>query len=174
MRHTTMMRVLLFAAVACSAARAEIIYTFSDSQGVGFQYTAPGYLTSPTDVAITVPAASLDLSTPAFTGYTISDVLFYPGGGGPDNYSNNVEILIDEYLPNTSQTAAIEYFFAPGTLSADGDYYKLGEIGNADLLVTDPPSAVPEPTSLILLLTTLIAVALVARKRIAHAALSDR
>ena len=166
-----MMRVLFIAAAACSAARADITYTFSDPIGVGFQYTVANYLTSPNNVAITVLASSLDSSIPGPDGYTISDVMFYPGGGGPDNPTDNVQILIDESL--SSQTKAVAYIFAAGIMSNNGDYFTLTEIGSSELQVAGT-SSVPEPTSLILLLTTLVAIGLVARKRIAPATRTNR
>ena len=166
MKLTMVVKAFLFAVAACSAARADIMYSFTDAYGGSFTYKTPNYVPNTAFwVATSVPAADLSACTPDTGTLACEFANFFPSGS-PDSVGNAWPEI--DFVNSTSTGTVASATFFPGvSFSSNGSY--VGQAGGS-LSITGTPAAaaVPEPSSVMLLLTMLLAVALVARKRIAQ------
>ena len=168
MKLTMVVRTLLFVGAVCSAARAGVVYTFTDADGGGFTYTTPNFVpVTGFWVGTSIPAANLTSCTPD-PGQTCQFASFFPSGTPDSAGANWPEIIFSNICP-AGFCATTTYF--PGvSFSADGGPYT-GQFGGTLSIIGTPDSVtagVPEPSPFILLLTTMLAVVLMARKRIAQ------
>lgn len=156
-----------------AAARADVIYDFFGTMHLGTP--------SPTMIAISFPLLQFATSTITIPSSDFGSVV--EGGGyagdfsitditiNPRNGDNEGSVTVDWDWLISSPPALTSYSWCevcsgnpfPEPFVGPGIYYDLG--GDASLTIT------PEPSSVILFSTALLAVALVARKRFAPKAL---
>jgi hypothetical protein len=104
--------------------------------GFSFQYTSQALISSP----LTVPLASLDFCTPG--AFFCTDVQFHPPSmDGVNNFYDIIQLCTAQCL---------DFYFPLGAFSAIGGYTDINNNGTLTV------SAVPEPSTLLLLGTALL------------------
>lgn len=191
MRNLTLLTLMILGALFAVSARADEMYTLSFAttsgqiESFGFSFIVPTFVTtgqSPaftpftiTDGTNTSAPLSLDLAenlgsgASCFSFATATNATIDPPPNGPCNSEWNAPnggfvqfLFLGNALPTAEGTytgpgSVAGFYFGPS--SAD---FSIG----TGVLTISAPSSVPEPTSVILMSTTLLEVAFVARKRL--------
>jgi hypothetical protein len=164
MRLTRAVFAGLFALVTAGSLKADTVtYAF---QGGGqfsswsFQYTAPGFITSQQ----TIPDASLDS---CFTSGSCVSISFMPNVPDPSTMTANDEILFTLLLPSVGLEQGA-FFFPSATFATPGTHNGISQYLEGprpfDTLTVSEVSQVPEPATILLVTSGLMAGALRRRK----------
>jgi len=139
-----------FSVALVPGACADVVYNFSGTEALfpgteSFQYTAPNFITAD----ISIPGSSLDFCTVSGTLVPPCDVVnFFISG--PDSPQHFPQIAFE--TGPTGLASILDYYFPSGSFGEAGTIQSPS--GNtATLTIT----TVPEPSSLVLLLATILA-----------------